>query len=216
MHRIAIVADQPVWRAGLEKLAADADLSVTVAVPCVDDLGSDRYDAVILDLPHIVASAMDTVAEAATHGSVLVSTVWDGSPMLLATVRAGARGCVSRFAEQEIMGGAIRVIAQGGFYICPRTVHQFEAELAGQTAGGPQGLTPREVETLRWIASGLTHRQIARRMGLSDDTVNTYAKRIRTKLGVTNKADLTRIAIEMAQAGADGGVARRPLPPAKT
>ena len=59
----------------------------------------------------------------------------------------------------------------------------------------PSGLAPREIETLRWIALGFTHAQIATRMGLSQATVNTYAKRIRAKLAVGNKAELTRAAV---------------------
>jgi DNA-binding NarL/FixJ family response regulator len=92
---------------------------------------------------------------------------------------------------------AIRVTAQGGFYICPKMVGQFQIEVAGHGEEEQSGLAPREIETLRWIASGLTHGQIAKRMGLSQATVNTYAKRIRAKLNVNNKADLTRMAIEL-------------------
>ena len=56
-------------------------------------------------------------------------------------------------------------------------------------------LAPRESETLGWLAVGLTHRQIAGHMGLTEATVSTYVKRIRSKLQVGNKAELTRMAI---------------------
>ena len=65
---------------------------------------------------------------------------------------------------------------------------------------GPPPSTPlgrREVEALRLVARGLTHRQIGTRMGLTEETVNTYLKRIRRKLGAHNKALLTRRAIEL-------------------
>ena len=52
-------------------------------------------------------------------------------------------------------------------------------------------------------AHGLTQGQIATRMGLSQATVNTYAKRIRAKLKVSNKAELTRIAIDLGHPGED-------------
>jgi DNA-binding CsgD family transcriptional regulator len=89
------------------------------------------------------------------------------------------------------------VVVRGGFYLCPRMVGQFQVELAHRGEEDQSGLAPREIETLRWIASGLTHAQIATRMGLSQATVNTYAKRIRAKLNVSNKAELTRMAIEL-------------------
>ncbi|GAB2943589.1 response regulator transcription factor [Micromonospora polyrhachis] len=200
MYQVAIVADHPVSRAGMEKLASDdARMRVVTAVASVEELyqRADSYDVVVLDLPHLSTAALDAVAKVATVGPPLVSSVWEGSPTLLATIRTGARGCISRFAEQRDVREAMRVIAHGGFYICPRMVGQFQVELAGHTEEEQSGLAPREIETLRWIASGLTHAQIATRMGLSQATVNTYAKRIRAKLNVSNKADLTRMAIEL-------------------
>jgi len=56
------------------------------------------------------------------------------------------------------------------------------------------GLSPREQQVLRFIASGMTHGQVARRIGISQHTVDTYVKRVRSKFGIGNKAELTRIA----------------------
>ena len=71
------------------------------------------------------------------------------------------------------------------------------ADAAALSAAGPGHLAPREVETLRWMVRGFTQAQIAARMGLSEATVNTYAKRIRAKLNASNKAELIRRAIEL-------------------
>jgi DNA-binding NarL/FixJ family response regulator len=57
-------------------------------------------------------------------------------------------------------------------------------------------LTPRETQTLHAVAQCLTHAQAARRLGVTEATVNTYVKRLRAKLNAGNKAELTRIAIE--------------------
>lgn len=200
MYTVAIVADQPIARAGIEKLASDDPaLRVATAVGSLRDLRgrTDTYDLVALDLPVLNAAAVEDVAKLAAIGPPLVMSVWEGSPSLLATIRAGARGCVSRLAEQSQVREAMRVTAQGGFYLCPRMVDRFQQELSVRVEDENRGLAPRERETLRWIASGFTHAQIASRMGLSQATVNTYAKRIRSKLNVRNKAELTRIAIEM-------------------
>ena len=56
-------------------------------------------------------------------------------------------------------------------------------------------LSPREQQTLDLIALGHTHAQVAKRMGISKATVDTYVERIRAKLRVGNKADLTRAAL---------------------
>lgn len=73
---------------------------------------------------------------------------------------------------------------------------------------GRQRLSPREQEVLAFISGGLTHEQIARRLAISPHTVDTYVKRVRGKLGVGNKAELTRAAL------AHGWGRRRPLPAA--
>ncbi|GAA0587397.1 response regulator transcription factor [Paractinoplanes ferrugineus] len=194
MLEVAVVADQPIWRAGLEKLAGDDPaLRVVAAVAALPELpAGTTYDLVVLD-----TDTLEPVTGAASLGHLLVSSAWTGRPGLTAAIRAGARGCVSRLAEQEAVREAMRVTAQGGFYLCPRLADRFPAELPGSPAEDQGGLAPREVETLRWIASGFTHAQIATRMGLSQATVNTYAKRIRAKLNANNKAELTRRAIEL-------------------
>jgi DNA-binding CsgD family transcriptional regulator len=56
-------------------------------------------------------------------------------------------------------------------------------------------LSPREEQVLAQIAHGLTHSQIARKLGISRHTVDTYVKRIRAKIDAGNKAELTRAAI---------------------
>lgn len=59
----------------------------------------------------------------------------------------------------------------------------------------PTRLSRREEQVLLQISSGLTHGQVARRLGISENTVDTYVKRIRAKLRLGNKAELTRAAL---------------------
>lgn len=195
---VAIVGDQPVSRAGMEKLVSDEpSLEVAASVATVEDL-DHTYGIVILDLPLRGQPATpDFIGAIAKIGRPLISSSWEQPPTLIAAVRAGARGCITRHTEQTIVREALRTVAQGGFYLCSRLVGQFQAELSRPVDEDPNGLAPREIETLRWIALGYTHAQIATRMGLSQATVNTYAKRIRAKLNVSNKAELTRMAIEL-------------------
>jgi DNA-binding CsgD family transcriptional regulator len=62
---------------------------------------------------------------------------------------------------------------------------------------GQSILSPREREVLIYFAHGLTYRQIARRMGIATNTVDTYMRRIRDKSGVTSSAELVRLAISL-------------------
>ncbi|MFE9643311.1 response regulator transcription factor [Streptomyces sp. NPDC006365] len=68
---------------------------------------------------------------------------------------------------------------------------------APYTEAPSPALTPRELETLRHIASGCTYLQAARKMGLSKHTVDAYLRRIRAKLNINSMAELTRLAISL-------------------
>lgn len=194
----AIIGDQPLAVAGLERLAAeDPALEVLATVARIEELDG-TYDIVVVDLPSRAQAAFpDVVAAAARIGRPLICSSWEQQTGLVAAIRAGARGCITRHTEQAAVRAALRTVAQGGFYLCSQLVDRFQAELLRPYDEDPNGLAPREIETLRWIALGFTHAQIATRMGLSQATVNTYAKRIRAKLNVSNKAELTRMAIEL-------------------
>jgi len=69
-------------------------------------------------------------------------------------------------------------------------------------------MSAREQETLSYIARGLTHAQTASRMGITEATVNTHIERIRRKLGLGNKAELTRMAINLQQLKLTGATER--------
>jgi DNA-binding NarL/FixJ family response regulator len=204
---VAVVDDQPMTRSGLEQLAAGIPgLKVTASVGSVEELDAlgDKYAVVALHVPMSEEGlALATIARMAEISRPLVISTWDRPPSLLAAVRAGACGCLTRQSDHQTVAWALSVVADGGFYLCEQLVDQFHLELARPPQADPHGLAPREVETLRWIARGFTHAQIATRMGLSQATVNTYAKRIRGKLKVNNKAELTRIAIQLGHLGED-------------
>ena len=200
--RVAIVCAQPMARAGLEQVVAESGLALGASVATVEELARaephDDYVVTVLDLPPLpYRQSLEIIAKLATVGPPLVSSSWDQPPTLLAALRAGARGLVTRYSDQDAVRRTLRTVADGGVSLTPELTDRFLAEMARPAEADDGGLAPREVETLRFIALGFTHSQIATRMGLSPATVNTYAKRIRAKLNVNNKAELTRVAIEM-------------------
>ncbi|ASW53455.1 response regulator transcription factor [Plantactinospora sp. KBS50] len=200
MPACAIVDQHPVRRAGLERFVAESGrLSVAASARCVDDLlaGDAPLDVAIVDLTGWSGDpALPAIGRVADRCPVVVTMSWKGSPGFGALLRAGARGFVADHCDGHVIVAALTTVGEGGFYVCPGLTGRFEAEMVPGRNVDPAGLAPREVETLRWIAQGLTHAQIAGRMGLTEATVNTYAKRIRAKLNAGNKAELTRIAIE--------------------
>jgi len=205
-HSVAIANDQPITRSGLEQLAATIPgLTVTASVASAAELDQPgaAYDVVVMNVPTEGDGSLSLkmIARMAEISRPLVISGWDRPPSLLAVVRAGACGCVTRQSSHDTVARALSVVAAGGFFLCEQLVDRFHLEVNRPPRTDSHGLAPREVETLTWIARGLTQGQIATRMGLSQATVNTYAKRIRAKLKVNNKAELTRMAIELGHVG---------------
>ncbi|WP_428962795.1 response regulator transcription factor [Micromonospora fluostatini] len=115
----------------------------------------------------------------------------------LALLVAGVRAVMRDGDGAEELELARAAVLSGGSYLSPSVAALVGGVPAGPGRRAPASLGPREVETLRCIAQGLTHRQAAHRLGVTEQTVNTYAKRLRRKLGAANKAELTQRAVEL-------------------
>lgn len=150
---------------------ADAALIDAAAIPCPGD--------------------MTPIVEAAKCMSVLVLNNETASDDEI-YMRAGAMGVVSKAETGENIVQALQTVASGRRLDSPETKLAPAAERTQMTVFQ---LSEREEQVLRQIAHGLTHGQIATRLGISPHTVDTYVKRIRSKLGVGNKAELTRAAL---------------------
>lgn len=169
IETVAVVAADPIVRAGLARmLSAAPGLAVRHELADLAALRGHRPSLVVLDL-------YDRPPAASWDELRVVALVRPQDP-----------------AVDLVL--AVEAVRRGGVYVTAELL----AVLPGPatTAREPR-LTDREAETLRWVAQGLTHSQIGRRMGLTESTVNTYVKRIRAKLHAGNKAELTRRAIEL-------------------
>jgi DNA-binding CsgD family transcriptional regulator len=165
--------------------AAAGSLRLVIEVEIVDS--SPIYVAglvaVLTGNGMAVASGRATVS--VVNPSALGDRVLTG-PVLLLTEYAsipGAAGIVHRESPADTVVHAIRTIAGGGTFWPDGEPERWDA------------LSPREQQVLHQIARGLTHGQIASRLAISRHTVDTYVKRIRTKLVLGNKAELTRAAL---------------------
>ncbi|MFD6420363.1 response regulator transcription factor [Streptomyces sp. NPDC060198] len=217
--RIAVIEQRSLVRHGLESVLSGIEGAELVPAPdhaegfTGNGLGADvilygpprtggeEYASAAAPSPggtRRPAPARESVGRLATHGRVLV--IWDvySTQPLLPVVRAGALGCVTERVETDELLRAVRTVHGGGLHVSPPLMARLQDELAAPAAETePRQLARRELETLRLLVGGLTHGQIGRRLGLTEATVSTYVKRIRTKLDVGNKADMTRRAIEL-------------------
>jgi DNA-binding NarL/FixJ family response regulator len=207
--RVAVVDDHPVTCQGMAALINTLPGLSVVCTLCdsVDLTPDDAIDVVVHDL-YLAdgAPAVRAVERISTFARVLVMSASRAPGDILAVVRAGACGYVVKDTAPDALLAALNAVAVGGFALSPNLADILVAAL-GQAPALSQApvdrLSPREHECLDLIAAGFTHAQAARRMDVSKSTVDTYVERIRMKLQVGNKAELTRIAL------APGGPAAR-------
>jgi DNA-binding NarL/FixJ family response regulator len=201
--QIAIVEHHNLVRRGLMDLLSDCPQVLVVAAlaePWQLDSDAPRCDVIVFGPPALAEKTFnEAVAGLADRGRVLVVSDFAGGAQVVGALQAGAFGCVSKRVDDEELLRAVATVARGGLHLSPSLTSRLHTELrqSATAVTVPPTLAPREVETLRWLATGLTHGQIARRMDLTEATVSTYVKRIKNKLNVGNKADLTRKAIAL-------------------
>lgn len=217
MVNIALVDDHPVARRGMEHMLAPLpEVSVVLSTGSVDELrdalvaAEHAVDVVVLDL-YLDSDrpSLDAVREFAARTTVLVMSASGRPADVLGAMRAGAAGYLTKQSSPEVVVAAVTTVAAGGFALSPRLADILHAELTrtGPLEPDEQGeldrprLSAREEETLGYISRGLTHAQAAIRMGVSKATVDTYVERIRAKLHLGNKAQLTAAALRRQQAG---------------
>jgi DNA-binding NarL/FixJ family response regulator len=155
---------------------------------------------------------LPVISELRTAAKVLVISASGKPADVIGAIAAGASGYLSKLADAAMLVSAVRTVAAGGFALSAHLADIIRAELA---SGWPLAtvcpgsgaaervaeLSPREEQALELIARGFTHSQAARRMGVSKGTLDTYVERVRAKLQVGNKAELTRAALQWLPAG---------------
>ncbi|MGC5015673.1 helix-turn-helix transcriptional regulator [Streptosporangium sp. DT93] len=200
MIRIDVLINSPIFLVGLTQILNDAGIKVIASRTSPREKPSWLADATLIDAGVLTPpDHLTHIAETAQCTAVLVLT--DDTDTEQATyLGAGASGVISKRASGERIIDAIHA-ATSAAPPRPGTVHSHRCAHPTYRNGGDHDapahgdLSEREEQVLRQIARGLTHGQIATRLGISPHTVDTYVKRIRAKLGVGNKAELTRAAL---------------------
>ncbi|MGC9400241.1 MAG: response regulator [Anaerolineae bacterium] len=203
--RVLIVDDHPLVREGLQAVIAQAaDLEVAgeaaSGAEAVRQAAALRPDVILMDLlmPGMDGDqAIIEILAADAARRILVLTSVDDAPRILATVRAGAAGYVSKSAPAAELLEAIRTVHRGSV-VLPATIAQ--ALLSGPSALAtppalPDVLTEREVEVLALVAQGLNNDDMARRLGISPRTVSVHVSRILAKLALENRTQAALYAL---------------------
>jgi DNA-binding NarL/FixJ family response regulator len=209
MTRVAIVDDHGLFRAGVRaeledhvELVGEAS-TVGEAVALV---AAQRPDVVLLDV-HMPdgggVAVIEGAADLAPGTLFLALSASDAAEDVIATVRAGARGYVTKnIATDELLDAIARVQA-GDAVFSPRLAGFVLDAFAGPVPAGSRGadpeldqLTAREREVLRHIARGYLYKEVALRLGISAKTVEAHVSAVLRKLQLSNRHELSRWAAE--------------------
>jgi DNA-binding NarL/FixJ family response regulator len=207
--RVLVADDQRVVREGLTMLVGLIDaIEVVGAVgdglEAVERAQEARPDIVLMDLrmPGLDgAEATRRIRAALPETQVLVLTTYADDDSLFPALEAGARGYLTKDASAEEIEQAIRAVASGRTHLDPAVQQRLvAAALDARPSTGeaplPDGLTAREAEVLKLIATGLSNAEIAAALVVSSATVKTHVNRIFAKTGARDRAQAVRYAYE--------------------
>lgn len=202
--RVLIADDHPVVRQGLRTfLGVQADIEVVGAaadgLEAVTLSESLRPDVVLLDLnmPGVDGfAALEELRARGVAARVLVLTSMAERSHVLPALRAGAVGFLYKDVDPQALVQAIRAVHDGHVLIAPEAA---EAMMAAAPVisddRGPTTLTTREREVLIQIAKGLSNREIARALTVSEKTVKTHVSNIFAKLGLQDRTQAALYAV---------------------
>ncbi|TYP89765.1 response regulator [Blastococcus xanthinilyticus] len=211
--RVFVVDDHAMVRTGVRAELGDAVTFVGEAadVPtAIEGIRAARPDVVLLDV-HLPGGDGRAVLEA-LRGELpdvrwLALSVSDAAEDVIAVIRAGARGYVTKTISGPDLLDAVRRVADGDVVFSPRLAgFVLDAFAAGGASGGaaaPQPeeqatdpgldlLSAREREVMQLLARGYTYREIGSRLFISVKTVESHASNVLRKLQLSNRNELTR------------------------
>jgi DNA-binding NarL/FixJ family response regulator len=205
--RVVVADDQRVVREGLvtslsvlpgvEVVGAAADGEQAVAL-----VGRHRPHVVLMDLrmPRLDGvEATRRILKDYPATAVVVLTTYADDDSILAALRAGALGYLTKDAGREQIARALHAAAEGQSILDPAVRARLVAATgpapdAAQARPLPHGLTAREAEVLSLVAAGRTNTQIAAALVVSQSTVKTHINNIFAKTGVTDRAQAVHYA----------------------
>ena len=198
---VFLVDDHALIRSGIRaeiadhvRLVGEAD-EVAAAIELICER---RPDVVLLDV-HMPngggLAVLRAVASSCPETRVLVLSVSDAAEDVIALIRAGARGYVTKNISGTDLIEAVHRVADGDAVFSPRLAG-FVLDAYAATPDAPDDdeldqLTPREREVLRLIARGYAYKEVARELGISAKTVETHVSAVLRKLQLSNRHQLT-------------------------
>ena len=203
--KVLLVDDHEVVRAGYRRLLEATD-DIVVIAEAVD--GESAYrdyfkcqpDVLVMDLSMPGMGGLEAsmrILAKDSRAKILVFSVHENEVFLARALDSGILGYISKRSASRVMIEAIRQVASGSVYVGQEMMSYLVKRKTTPELGAVAGLTPREFEVFHLLADSKSVNDIAEILNLSPKTVGHHCTRVKKKLGVSDIAALTRLAIRM-------------------
>jgi DNA-binding NarL/FixJ family response regulator len=208
MIRVCLVDDQTLVRQGVRSLLELADNIEVVAEAAdgrqaVEMIPQIKPDVVLMDM-RIRSYRLEALQALAATSQLPPTIIWriDDDQLVLAGIKAGARGYLLKDVTLDQLVSAIQTVADGGSLVQPAVTQRLLSGLEGLhnafvSLEQPDPLTDRETEILRLMAGGFSNKEIANSLGVAEGTVKNHVSNILSKLGVRDRTRAVLKAFEL-------------------
>ena len=208
--RVVLVDDQNLVRQGVRAL-----LSLAEGIEVVGEANDGRHalevipllkpDVVLMDMRMPMMSGLEALQAMARTQSLpptIILTTFDDDQLVLAGIKAGAKGYLLKDVSLEQLVGAIQTVAGGGSLVQPAVTQRLLSGLEHMrndfvSLDRPDPLTERETEILRLMAGGFSNKEIANSLGVAEGTIKNHVSNILSKLGVRDRTRAVLKAFEL-------------------
>ena len=197
--RILLADDHPLTRSGIAEFVRREETFELVAeaedgAEAWEKIKELRPDVALLDIRmpgYDGVAVAQKVKNEGMNTAIVMLTSYDAQQYVIASLRAGARGFVLKTVSPKELTTAINTVAKGGLYLDPEV-----ASVMGEQDFIPEQLSVREREVLLLAAKGLSSKEVAKQLFISERTVQTHLASIYDKLGSRNKTEALLLALK--------------------